>query len=332
MPSHILHSLAGLDALSLSGISVQPDLQPFFLLGCQGPDIFAHSRRTKPLALAYARLLHRRLYGAFCAQVCEFCVDLSHPYLTAWLYGFATHQCMDRFLHPYIVHRSHVVTRSQGEPSPARMHAFFERILDSAYLQLIKKTPVREFDTDKRFFIDDAHIHALSSCIAASLSRTYGEDAGDRIEERVSNAFHDALSFYRYTNPAAPLFTRAAQYGKEGLTLVFPENINEGVDWLNLSRTAWKHPVTGQSRTESVPDLYAMAVSQAVGVLGKVKDCIDGNAPFSDVAEAVGNESLAANGEDGLAGAVRFSEPFDLEAELERQFTLRVDPASACLL
>ncbi|MDR3139628.1 MAG: hypothetical protein LBT95_08140, partial [Treponema sp.] len=75
MPSQILHTLFGEDVISGIyrrigrdfGIVADKALEKIrlhykaaFTLGCQGPDIFYHNQRARPVALEYGALLHRR--------------------------------------------------------------------------------------------------------------------------------------------------------------------------------------------------------------------------------------------------------------------------------
>ena len=82
MPAQILHSLFGEDVITgihsrlagRYGIIADKALEkilyaykPAFVLGCQGPDIFYHSRQRRPVGLEYGSLLHRRGAGIFTA-------------------------------------------------------------------------------------------------------------------------------------------------------------------------------------------------------------------------------------------------------------------------
>ena len=82
---------------------------PYFLLGCQGPDIFYHSQRTRPVALHYGVLAHRRGFGRLVEGMLETWIreddDPASPW-AAFLLGFSTHGALDRAAHPYIVHGS----------------------------------------------------------------------------------------------------------------------------------------------------------------------------------------------------------------------------------
>ena len=75
MPSQILHTLFGEDVIaeiyrsigSRFGLvadkareKILGSYRAAFTLGCQGPDLFYHNQRSRPVGLEYGTLLHRR--------------------------------------------------------------------------------------------------------------------------------------------------------------------------------------------------------------------------------------------------------------------------------
>lgn len=349
MPAHITHALAGLNCLGdyrggeplagsgLRPVASRPNASAAYLLGCQGPDIFSHNRRTKPSALAYARLLHRRSYGTFCASFADLAVrgDASADLARDWLFGFATHQAVDRELHPYIVYRSYGDGAVGADGlTPSRLHAFLERILDVELYRVLERKPVSAFDTESMRI--DGGVYRLSRDIAHSLARTFpGESEGkDDLAERVTNAFADSFHYYDVANPArvsmsvAPDPARTAEFRRctlDGVALLHPERVSPDVDWLNESRSLWLDPVTGEERHESVPDLFDRAVAVARSSIGALDGFLRGEIDASALARAVGDGPLSSAGNDGHVGQVRFSEPFDLARYLRDEAKSRFD-------
>ena len=73
MPAQITHILIANKALeNIFGSSEIPSwlvkAEHLFNIGCQGPDLFYHNQITRPLAIEYGSLLHRRDYGVFCSK------------------------------------------------------------------------------------------------------------------------------------------------------------------------------------------------------------------------------------------------------------------------
>lgn len=328
MPSHIIHVLSGGAALEASGVSIAGHNKAAFNLGCQGPDLFSHNRRTKPYGLAYSRLLHRHDYGRFCAVFANALVSNPSPILASWFYGFVSHQAVDRVFHPYIVNRSFVpgTTGIEGV-SPAHLHAFLERILDVCLLEAIGKISLRDFDTDRAFNPGLAETRTIAASIASALAVTYpGEAANDpEIRQRCENAFTDSLYYYEMTNPAVTSLGRPAEcsgiqrfveLGIGGVALLHPDVSLSGVDWLNAARKEWRHPVSGEYRHESVGDLHEAAVREASAAIRAAAEVLSGNEAGDSLEAIIGNECLSAAGPDGRIGTVSFFEPFDLAGTL----------------
>jgi hypothetical protein len=339
MPSQICHALVARMALDASGIEFPTLVAPAFNLGCQGPDIFSHNRRTKPFAIAYSRMLHRGGYGRFCGNLARLIRNSPHSDnhdVVSWFLGFVTHQEADRALHPYIINRTHR-SGPTGIPdvSPALMHAFFERILDACLLEAIERRSVSSFDTGDSFALREAECRPIAEIIAKALAETYDEaPLEDELELRVMNAFSDAIFFYAITNPARTALARSAgrdeiaaydERGASAVALLYPTSV-QGVDWLNEAHLPWKDPVDGRARTESAVDLFYRAVERAGKIVGLAYRAITLSDALSDsdeLARAIGDSCLSIAGPDGKIAPVVASEPFDLEFALKREVALR---------
>ena len=144
MPAHISHLLFAEDALREATPDAAVLLQEggnLFRLGAQGPDLFYHNQRTRPLALRYGSLIHRRGFGTLVAHMARTVIAAAHrtgsvhAEQAAFLAGFATHADLDRHAHPYIICRAGWVRH--GDPSTdryRRCHPLLERLLDVAAL------------------------------------------------------------------------------------------------------------------------------------------------------------------------------------------------------
>ncbi len=352
MPSHACHLLAGTLALSRSLPRHRLSSRSAFALGCQGPDIFAHNRSTRPFALAYARLLHRGGYGTFCAAFAQSLPSASpseRALLLDWFLGCITHQAVDRAIHPFIVYRSSLseLDRSRlPRVTAARFHAFLERIIDVGLVRHYDDKPISAFDTGEPFSVDDSQAAVLARAIGKALRGAYEAAAQDEeIERRITNAFTDAMRFYAMTNPrrttlSSELFARELSgfidVEASGVALLFPERLDEGVDWLNLARRAWLDPVLGTETRASVPDLLEEAViasSGSIHALTRYLSLADESltAPdepraldaLRDLEETIGNDALGARDRAGKASAALYADPFDLVGALQGQLALR---------
>ncbi|MDR2080237.1 MAG: zinc dependent phospholipase C family protein [Treponema sp.] len=374
MPSQILHTLFGEDVVyeiyrALGGRfgivagkameKITREYKNVFALGCQGPDIFYHNQRTRPYAVEYGTLLHRRGYGVFTANLLKTGLPDPPPSeediragrrekginaLGVYALGFMTHAVLDRFCHPYIVYYSVPLnspssgsrTGEGGSCSLGRTaHPFFERILDVFMLKELRGLPVSSWDQEAVLgAVCEKPPLGLKELLARSLIASYPERTGtDKfLAQRVENTFADAARFYRATNPASN-FPREWGDDIAGLSRdrirflasLFPRSLPPGIDFLNLEHKTWRYPAgTEEEDTRSFPEIYAGALDTAVKSLSPciIQYLEKGTFPIKDAAQSIGNGGLSLQDEDGRPLAPRRTCPLALDKVFEWHVTM----------
>ncbi|MDR3160741.1 MAG: zinc dependent phospholipase C family protein [Spirochaetaceae bacterium] len=339
MPSQILHTLFGEDVITAIYQSLAPRFGPVadralekirgscrnaFALGCQGPDIFYHSQGRRPVGLEYGTLLHRRGAGAFTAELLK--MGLPGPEeglrrereinaLGAYALGFMTHAILDRAAHPYIIYKS-------------RYHVFFERIIDVLMLRELREKEAASWDQEAILArICEEPPVGLKELLARALILAFPERAGrdGKLMARIDNTFADCARFYRLTSP------RRTSLGggvveRRVLELLYPEKLEEDIDFLNLKKEPWYYPAGNSGENyRSFPELYAGAVARAASVITPVIAGYleTGIFPIGEAARAIGNGGLSIQDDEGRPCAPTRSAPLPLDRTLRRQEELR---------
>jgi hypothetical protein len=361
MPSQILHTLFGEDVITeiyrrfggKFGIvadkaveKITGEYRTAFALGCQGPDIFYHNQRTRPVALEYGTLLHRRGYGMFTAALLK--MGLPDPLpdeddirnhrrekginaLGAYALGFMTHAILDRRCHPYIIYKSISLDDIQTPPGRSftlgrQAHPFFERILDVLMLRELRGMEVSAWDQAGILAeILEKPPLGLRELIARSLTNAYPERAGKdaKLTQRIVNTFSDAAFFYRLTAPART--AGRSPEDRRDLLYVYPQTLPPDADFLNLAHESWYHPVLPANGaddtpdTRSFPEIYAEAVQAAALSLSPcmVHYLDHGVFPIKDAAQAIGNGSLTLQDGQGKPLQPERTKPLDLEKVIQ---------------
>jgi len=299
-----------------------------FVLGCQGPDIFYHNRRTRPVALEYGSLLHRRDYGDFCGHLFAMC--RRDPGLFAYALGFMTHAVLDRFCHPYIICKS--VNLQAKNPEDIEMgHPFFERILDVLMLKELRRQDLSGWDQEALADACDNPPPGLHEIIVRAMTAAFPEKAVDaKLAERVGNAFADSAHFYRISDPANTGIEQKISVDKRYLSLVFPLNLPPEIDFLNLNHEPWHYPYRPpndpmpEPDTRSFPQIYSEAVKAAVAsILPCIAHCDEDDDPVAEIAQNIGNGCLSIQNEQGKHCAPNNTSPLPLDEVLEEQFRMR---------
>ncbi|MDR1319408.1 MAG: zinc dependent phospholipase C family protein [Treponema sp.] len=373
MPSQILHTLFGEDLIDgiyrrlvpRFGIladkaleKIRGDYRRAFVLGCQGPDIFYHSQRSRPVALEYGSLLHRRGCGVFAAELLRMSLpepppsedDIrSHRHERAmraagvYALGFMTHAVLDRFCHPFIVYKTYGLNRI--------FHPFFERIIDVLMLKELRGKDAASWDQETLLAgICEEPPPGLKELIARALIAVFPERAGkDReLGRRMDNAFIDAAHFYRLSAPARTSLGAGCAgetlflIRPEFLAYTFPERLPGDVDFLNLKHGTWYYPRQagppealsggvpprpGPDR-RSFPEIYSAALAAAEDSLAPaiIRYLDTGIFPIVEAARSIGNGSLSIQDDGGKPCAPNFGEALPLEKVLRQQAELRNIP------
>jgi hypothetical protein len=368
MPSQILHTLFGEDVIAglyrrlkrgpggrRFGLpadkaleKITRDYRRAFALGCQGPDIFYHSQYSRPVALEYGSLLHRRGYGIFTAGLLKMGLPDPPPdeediragrrekginALGVYALGFMTHAVLDRFCHPYIVYKAE-----------RRAHAFFERIIDVLMLKELRGEEAAAWDQEGILAaICENPPLGLKELIARALASGFPERArrDGKLIRRIDNAFADCACFYRITAPArTSLKAQAMSANGDGrprdidlrsLSYLFPENLPGEINFLNLNHGPWQYPYSppgsadAAADTRSFPELYAAALEAAIEAFSPcIMRYLDtGIFPIPEAARSIGNGGLSIQDEQGKPVAPNRVNPLPLDAVLAGQAELR---------
>ncbi len=140
MPSHISHALFAEDVIaSVFGPDHFRRHLNAMTFGAQGPDLFYHTRRTRPSCVMFGSLIHKKGYGTLAANMARSVLTSQETIdsnSAAYLLGFTTHAFLDRKLHPYINYRAGWVEDGQADTEKYRhSHVFLERIIDVLLLR-----------------------------------------------------------------------------------------------------------------------------------------------------------------------------------------------------
>ena len=380
MPSQILHTLFGEDVITEIYRSIGPRFgivagkalekiqgvyRTVFVLGCQGPDIFYHSQMTRPVGLEYGTLLHRRGVGIFTAGLLKMGLPDPPPdeedirrgrrdkEITAqgvYALGFMTHAILDRWAHPYIVYKSVRVSPVKSETFRlARLHAFFERIIDVCMLEYLRGGKAADWDQEGLLAeVCENPPPGLKELLARALIRAFPERAGKdgKLRIRMDNVFADCARFYREIAPRRTAIAagREAAPNSAVLAYMYPEKLfdqpvsQQGstqlaatVDFLNLKKAPWFYPAgNSQEDRRSFPEVYARAVEAASRAIAPVIAGYleTGSFPIREAAQAIGNGGLSIRDADGRPCAPTRADPLPLEEVLKEQEKLRRDAAS----
>ena len=258
MPSHFAHLLFAEDALrGALGEKANEILDThgnLFRFGAQGPDFFYHNQRTMPTGLRYGVALHRHGYGSFVRELVREAVRLSagpSSELSAFILGFTTHAPLDRLTHPFIGYfAGWVDPKEEASRRMYHAHPFLERILDVLVLRERYGMLPAQFDFLNKVRCGATLPYPVIKAMVKGLNTIYpAYNYKSRNRQRIENAYHDAIFFYKLTNHLNPDIIKLAYrkdrnegFREKRLGLLHPREVPAGYDFLNLSHQSWCHP------------------------------------------------------------------------------------------
>lgn len=334
MPAHISHLLFAEDALreaTADAEVVLEDAGNLFRLGAQGPDLFYHNQRTRPLALRYGSLIHRRGFGTLVAHMARTViagaqrtgrVDVQQA---AFLAGFATHADLDRHAHPYIICRAGWVRHA--EPSTQRYrrcHPLLERLLDVVALRARRGQELAEFEFLANVSCGEILPYPTLKMLVKGINDAYpAASYKSRNRRRIENAYSDSMRFYTLTDhrdghlrERALAVDRREGYRHRRSAVFHFATAGAELDPANLRRRPWPHPCDPTVLSErSYVDLMAEAQQDVVPKLRRLLSLLGwpastagqtGTAAVTGTAEVPGwfTELAALFGDQGLGATL----------------------------
>lgn len=185
--------------------------------------------------------------------------ELEKEVLSAYLKGFLMHYVVDRNCHPYVFYRSGFNVDGERKRDHTFIHSLFESRLDAL---ILKYKNISRIGPKRPTKIQNKHLKIVSN--------VYYEYASEIIKEKSITP----LSFYQAVKDMT--FANAFLYSRTGLKKKFiekhlrytlynsmstPKKVEDDsvVDYLNLKKIEWKHPVTGEIFRQSFVELLVAA-------------------------------------------------------------------------
>ncbi|MEN6338673.1 MAG: zinc dependent phospholipase C family protein [Clostridiaceae bacterium] len=257
MPYNFTHALVGLTALDSANQAVKAlaaQHRGAFLIGTMGPDPYFGDSRPKPLFVPcreeLAAKLHeldaRLLFGALLSLAAENAAN------QAYALGFLCHFLLDTNAHPYIE------ARFSG-----KAHTPAEIQIDLMMADRIKRPGVPQ--SPARFY-RSKDIPALDALHASLSKQLFAMETSGAFLRSLRKWIAVNTVSYDPHNRKLRFFRRFDHSGT--LTGFLVARHPDPDDRLNLSHREWRAPwAADQARTESFPDLFERAITEATPLM-----------------------------------------------------------------
>jgi len=309
MPNLVTHYLCGLDAVKNLEVSDCRQLinkyHNVFNLGLQGPDILFYYEvwpwSSKSLDKNIGEIMHiskvNKMFGAFIDYIIQKNGDEKNI-LTVYLMGFICHNIMDSIAHPYIFYRSGFNTpKFNNENLFLYYHRRFETSVDVLLCQDFLNKKIYELNIDNLIKVNDTELNLISELYRNAVKLVFNYDISKKkfiraVKEMqlIEKLLKDPkgwkkklIGFIDNIIYGFPLFS----------SLIFPLELKDGLDYLNLSNREWSMPHDETIKSsKSFLDLFYEASEKTGRLCDKLYCTLYQNNPcVSYVLELLGNNS-----------------------------------------
>jgi len=282
-------------------LDAQPDA---FKVGAQGPDFLFYSRVWSGRRTRRDLALHvhqHKMRDVFCGLF-EHAGGLpaeERAAALAFTGGYAAHLCLDGEAHPWIMYWTGDITDRADPRDRAlafRRHGVVESSIDVMLAR--RRSADRAWLRRARLL----HMTRAQTAVAARMFEHVLRDVhGVRLPaEQGRAAFRDmAFVYSAMTDPHAPLTrlltTMAPVIDRAGVmnrTQLYADDPLPSVVDLAQTRRRWFHPqLPNEPRTETLEEIFELAVTESVRCLEAVERLLEGAGP-GETADAIGDRDM----------------------------------------
>ncbi len=271
MPDYLTHAFLAEDAyndLHLEKLK-NVDLN-YFIIGSQGPDPLFHFNyipwRSSGSSSEIASMIHKKNTKAFLSTLLKNAKNASKD-IKGFALGFLCHYALDTSAHPYIYHKAGNYSKTSKQYRGN--HLRLEKAIDNYYVKQRGGNP--RFYKAKNLF----QLPELSSEFV-NIFNDVMEDVYDfkdvgllfaRSYKDFRKSIHvlsfDPFGCKKIIYKIIDFFTDSST----GYTSLSQRANVKNIDFMNINKTTWKHPVTGDESNESFQELYDNALIKAKALI-----------------------------------------------------------------
>ncbi|OON98106.1 MAG: hypothetical protein ATN36_01555 [Epulopiscium sp. Nele67-Bin005] len=304
MPSILTHYLFGLDATNnIKNLEIYQSIKKYrhiYFFGLQGPDpMYYHAPLKKENYYDIAYTLHNKNTGNFIKSLLEFYTTLDKSSqmaqcCLAYICGFIGHYVLDFSTHPYIYYIGGNYDKNDPKTDIYMgLHNRIELAIDSILIQEKYKVPSHLFKIHKHILKLDSLPPCVLDMFKYSMKMVFDIEEGDKI---LDNSYKSMKLYYKLTfdrlgfkkklySVASPCFS--IRLASQMRTLSYYECEKEYIDYLNLNKSVWFHPVTGTLHTHSFYDLMKDGHKVMTQLMADLDDFNKGQLSFWEMADKI---------------------------------------------
>lgn len=254
-------------------------------LGAQGPDpmYYAVMHKQGKQYRYYADRMHdtdtQGLLVGFVEDVRRHNTNETYSFLV----GFLAHYALDIHIHPYVYHHVGVYQKDDPKTHPWRgLHLKFERSIDCVLIERQQQIKPHKLALHKKHLTIKHAPKDVAELMGKSFQRQFGIDDGATIFTTCTRHMYNIVRYLATDRFGIKklLYRMHDMFNREDdmflADISFFHHV-EPFDFLNEQHRTWHHPVTNESFTSSVTELYDQALVFATDMMTKVNRYLAGD-------------------------------------------------------
>jgi hypothetical protein len=277
MPDVYMHSRFVEDLIAARSSDIDPNIA---MLGAQfsDPMYYAVFHKEAKRYRDIADRMHDTDTRGLLIRMTEYLQQHDTPDNRSFFFGFLAHYALDVKVHPYVYH--HVGIYDKNDPTThdwRGLHLKFERSIDAVLFQDEQHRPARTLRLIPRYFPLKTVPSEVLAFMKDAIDHQFGCTDGDVIyATSVRHMYRilqwmtaDRFGIKKQVYKVLDWFRRDQDLFVADMS--FFGHI-EAYDFLNETHRTWRHPITGETSTSSVRELY----QEALGFASELLDAVDG--------------------------------------------------------
>lgn len=308
VPGLITHYICGEAVFALLEGEMKDTINKYrqmYNVGTQGPDIFFYylpGLVNKKLTGLGAKM-HKGNFKLFMKGMAE-CIDETGGDLKtasiAYVCGYLTHYSLDYNTHPYIYYKTG--SRSDSEPVKSLKYSVYHRNFETAIDVLMLKLVSGEKPSAKKLWelikISKREAYDVANLIGANISSAYETPVSGK---QVYKSFVYMMRLTRLLQSKGGKRKKLMEFA-EGMTigekicssLIHMEEVNDGIDYLNISKKPWFMPWDDKKVIDSsFTEMFEKAVADSEKMISAFHKFLKKEISIDDFLIITGNYSFA---------------------------------------
>lgn len=218
-----------------------------------------------------------------------------------YLYGSLSHYALDSTFHPYVHYISGRFTKLDKKNTKKYQgkHAINEIMLDSIYYYKDHDKKYYKYKLYNDLFPKIKPENNLIKNIDNAFINTFNyKDIGNKYFDSYNQCYYiyrylmyDRFNIKKLTYKIVDFFTPFKNFKSYS----YSHHINKpNYDLLNNDHEVWLHPVTGEKHTESVDELYEIAMKKVLSFIKVCNKYFNNKCSLEEVEKVIGNISYSS--------------------------------------